>query len=221
MTDLDPSRLLDELRQRLDDHDRAGLVMSAIAAVDRGDLDIPTLYGAVLSPLLAEVGTRWHEGEMRIWEEHLASGSVATVVESLYPRVRRLAERVEPCGQVVVLATPTAEQHVLGLRMVSDLFELAGWKVVYLGANVPNDEIKDAVASIPADAIVMSASTGYERVLLRHIADELQEELPDVRIWVGGHAFAEEHEGWPDETILDLAAIREAATRACRFGETA
>jgi cobalamin-dependent methionine synthase I len=99
--------------------------------------------------------------------------------------------------------------------MVSDLFDLSGWKVVYLGANVPEPEIVDAVRSIPADAVVMSASTGYQRVLLRSIADSLHEELADVRIWVGGHAFAAEHEGWPDEEILDLPSIRHAAAKTC------
>jgi hypothetical protein len=50
---------------------------------------------------------------------------------------------------------------------------------------------------------------------LRHIADQLRGELPDCRVWVGGAAFALEHEGWPDEEILDLPAIAEAARLAC------
>jgi hypothetical protein len=62
---------------------------------------------------------------------------------------------------------------------------------------------------------VMSAATAYQRVLLRHIADRLHEELPEVRIWVGGHAFADEHDGWPEEEILDLFAIRHAALKVC------
>jgi methanogenic corrinoid protein MtbC1 len=203
------------MQAHLAEHDRAGVVTDALRAVELGEIDIPSLYSQVLSPLLGHVGELWHEGELRVWEEHLATGAVMTVIESLYPTVRVLAAHSPGCDQVVVLTTPTQEQHVVGLRMVSDLFELAGWKVVYLGANVPEPEIVDAVRSIPADAVVMSASTGYQRVLLRHIADSLHEELPDVRIWVGGHAFAEEHDGWPDEEILDLPAIRHTAAKTC------
>jgi methanogenic corrinoid protein MtbC1 len=209
------TRLLAGMEAHLAHHDRAGIVTDALRAVELGEIDIPTLYARVLTPLLDSVGERWHEGESRVWEEHLATGAVMTAIESLYPTVRMLAAHSPQCDQVIVLATPSQEQHVVGLRMVADLFELSGWKVAYLGANVPEPEIVDAVRSIPADAVVMSASTGYQRVLLRHIADSLREELPDVRIWVGGHAFVDEHDGWPDEEILDLAAIRHAAAMAC------
>ncbi len=208
-------QLLDHLKLQLAGHDRGAMVTTALAAVDEGRIDIPTLYASVLAPLLGDVGERWHEGDLRVWEEHLATGAVTTIIESLYPRVRALATRSPQCGNVVVLATPNDEYHVVGLRMVSDLFELAGWKAVFLGANVPEAEIYDAMLEIPADAVVMSASTGYERVLLRHIADRLHEELPGVRIWVGGHAFAEEHEGWPEDEILDIGGIRDAAVQAC------
>jgi MerR family transcriptional regulator, light-induced transcriptional regulator len=207
--------LLETMKRHVGRHDRAALVREALGAVERGDVDIPTLYSEVLAPLLGDVGERWHEGELRVWEEHEATASVVTAIEALYPTVGSLAAHGPLCGQVVVLATPSQEHHVIGLRMVSDLFELAGWTVVYLGADTPEPEIRDAVLTLPADAVVMSAATAYQRVLLRHIADRLHEELPRLRVWVGGHAFADEHEGWPEEEILDLLAIRHTATRVC------
>ncbi len=209
------SRLLDSLRRALVTHDRGGAVSAALTAVDSGRVDIPTLYTDVLSPLLSDVGERWHAGDLPVWREHFATATATTIIEALYPKVRDLAARVSPCGSLAVLATPTDELHVLGLRMVSDLLELAGWDVVFLGANVPEPEIYDAVLELGAAALVMSASTSYERVQLLHIADRLHAELPGVRIWVGGHAFASEHEGWPEEEILDLGRIAEAARDAC------
>lgn len=209
------AQLLGRLRRGLTEHDRASLVTPALAAVHSGALDIPTLYTSVLSPLLSEVGERWHEGDLPVWEEHFATASVTTIVEALYPTVRELAGGAARAGSLTVLATPTDELHVVGLRMVSDLFELAGWDVVFLGANVPEAEIYDAVLELRAQALVMSASTSYERVQLLHIADRLHEELPGVRIWVGGHAFAEEHESWPDDEILDLGQIERAARTEC------
>jgi methanogenic corrinoid protein MtbC1 len=213
--DADVEGLLASLKRCLAEHDRAALVREALGAVERGDIPIPTLYSAVFAPLLADVGERWHEGELRVWEEHLATAAVMTAIEALYPTVRVLAAHAPQCGQMVVMATPSQEHHVIGLRMVSDLFELAGWTVVYLGADTPEPEIYDAVRTLPADAVVMSAATAYQRVLLRHIADRLHAELPEVRIWVGGHAFADEHEGWPEEELLDLLAIRHAALKVC------
>jgi len=207
------------LRVRLDSaleqYDRAAAVEIVHRAIDSGELDIMTLYRLVLAPLLDEVGAAWSQGSERVWQEHFATSTVVTIIESLYPKVRALSEHAEPCGNTAVLAAPSDEHHVVGLRMVADHFELAGWRVVYLGADTPEEEIRAAVTSIPADALVMSASTHLQRLELRHIADQLRQELPGIRIWVGGAAFALEHEGWPDEELLDLPAIAEAARMAC------
>jgi methanogenic corrinoid protein MtbC1 len=207
------------LRVRLDaaleEYDRAAAVEFVRRAIDDGDIDIMTLYRLVLTPLLDHVGAAWSQGRERVWQEHFATSTVVTIIESLYPRVRAMAAHAEPCGHTAVLAAPSEEHHVVGLRMVADHFELAGWRVVYLGADTPEEEIRAAVTGIPADALVMSASTHLQRLELRHIADQLRAELPGIRIWVGGAAFALEHEGWPDEELLDLPAIAEAAREAC------
>ena len=219
MTDPATTRAAETLRVRMDaaleEFDRAAAVALVHQALDAGELDIMTLYRLVLAPLLDDVGAAWSEGRERVWQEHFATSTVVTIIESLYPRVRALAAHAGPCGNTAVLAAPSDEHHVVGLRMVSDHFELAGWRVVYLGADTPEEEIRSAVTGIPADALVMSASTHFQRVQLRHIADQLREELPGIRIWVGGAAFALEHEGWPDSELLDLPSIAEAARLAC------
>jgi MerR family transcriptional regulator, light-induced transcriptional regulator len=225
MGDPEVTRAAEDLRVQLDAalerFDRAEAVALVRHSVEQGRVDIMTLYRLVLAPLLDDVGAAWSRGRERVWQEHFATSVVVTIMESLYPTVRELAENAEPCGKTAVLAAPSQEHHVVGLRMVADHFELAGWRVVYLGADTPEAEIRAAARSVPADAVVMSASTHYQRLELRHIADKLREELPDIRVWVGGAAFALEHEGWPDEEILDLPAIDEAARRACFDTSTA
>ncbi len=64
-----------------------------------------------------------------------------------------------------------------------------------------------AVAELGADAIALSASTHFHRVRLREYAHGLEVAHPGLRIWVGGPAFAHEHEGWDDEMVLDPSAI--------------
>jgi len=219
MPDQENLRAADDLRLVLDaalaDNDRAGAVEAVHRAVGAGVVDLMSLYKVVLGPLLDQAGAAWSEGRERVWQEHFATATVMTIIESLYPTVRELAAHSEPCGNTAVLAAPSDEHHVVGLRMVADHFELAGWRVVYLGADTPEEEIRAAARTIPANALVMSASTHYQRLKLRHIADQLREELPGMRIWVGGAAFALEHEGWPDEELLDLPAITAAAIEAC------
>jgi methanogenic corrinoid protein MtbC1 len=194
------------LEERLAAHDRAGAVESAVDAVHAGTITVADLYVLVLGPLLAEIGSAWAHGTERVWEEHLASHAVRTIVESLYLDVRREAGARARRGVTVVLACPPKEQHELGLRMLSDRFDLGGYDVVFLGADTPVEEIVSAARASGASLVALSVSTVYERVAFRTFVEEMQSALPGVRIVVGGPAFQHE-EHWPAEDFLSTAEL--------------
>ena len=200
VTDAVRTALLDRIARR----DRAGAVEVALQAVRDETLPIPALYD-LLADLLVDVGASWSRGETEVWQEHYATAVVRTIVEACQPLA---AENAPPAnGLTVVLATPPDEYHDLGLRMTADRFTLAGWTAHLLGANVPVDELSAAVTGLGADAVVLSVYTHFHRVGLRAYVDELLASHPAIRVWVGGAAFAREHDGWPDGMILDPAAI--------------
>lgn len=192
------------LISHIEDRDRDGAVAVALEAIRAHALTVPELYD-LLSDLLAEVGASWSRGETEVWEEHYATAVVRTIVEACQPLV---AERVgNPNGLTVILATPAEEYHDLGVRMMTDRFALAGWSAHLLGANVPLDELLHAVGALEADAVVLSAYTHFHRVALRQYVDTLSARHPYLRIWVGGAAFAVEHDGWPDEMLITPADV--------------
>ena len=127
----DPSRIAGTLRAKLEtgleQRDRARTVEAALGAVRDGHISIPSLYVDVLGPMLARIGSAWAHGTGRVWEEHYASHTVRTIVESLYLDVQREAASTERRGVSVLLACPPREQHELGLRMLSDRFELGSY----------------------------------------------------------------------------------------------
>lgn len=202
------------LRARLSDHiathDRAGATSAALDAVRSGAIGLPELYG-LLAEYLVEVGARWHAGEVEVWEEHYATATVRTIVEACQPLVVERAG--EPIGRTVVLATPPDEYHDLGLRMLADRFTLAGWTAHLLGGNVPVEQLVAAVAELKADAAVISVYTHFHRFALRQYVDALQSAHPGLRVWVGGAAFAVEHDGWPDEMMLEPDDVPTLATQ--------
>ena len=192
------------LHDRIAAHDRPGAVAAALAAVTGGEIAIPELYD-LLAAYLVDVGTSWKSGETEVWQEHYATAAVRTIVEACHPL---LAERaVAPNGRTVVLATPPEEYHDLGLRMLADRFTLAGWTAHLLGGNVPASELIAAVGELGAEAAVVSVYTHFHRIALKQYVEELKAAHPQLRVWVGGAAFAREHDGWPDDTILDPAQI--------------
>ena len=191
----------------LADHDKATAVRTAVEAVTAGAVSIPELYRDVLARILADTGAAWQTGKTAIWEEHLASSTVRTIVEILYPGVLKAKATVAPAGRSVLLACPPEEGHDLGLRMVSDRFDMAGWTTFFLGPDTPVAEIADAARRLGVDAVVMSSSTHFHRVAVRHAVDALKKELPGTDIWVGGPAFVGAATGWLPQEIVDLDAL--------------
>ncbi|NTU71838.1 MAG: cobalamin B12-binding domain-containing protein [Coriobacteriia bacterium] len=182
--------------------DRVGAVERALDAVHAGDISIVSLYVDVLSPLLAGIGSAWSHGKEQVWEEHFDSHTVRTIVESLYLDVQRESAKVTPRGERVLLACPPREQHELGLRMLSDRFQLAGYDVTFLGADTPLDQIIAAAKATDANLVALSVSTVFERVELRTFVDSLRAQLPGARIVIGGPAFSRDQH-WPSEDFLD------------------
>ena len=185
-------------------HDKATAVRTAVEAVTSGEVSIPVLYRGVLTRILADTGAAWQTGKTAIWEEHLASSTVRTIVEILYPGVLTAKAAVAPAGRSVLLACPPEEGHDLGLRMVSDRFDMAGWTTYFLGPDTPVAEIADAARRLGVDAVVMSSSTHFQRLAVRHAVDALKKELPGTDIWVGGPAFVGAATGWLPQEVVDL-----------------
>jgi len=202
--------LFDLLSERLAAHDKAGAVAAAVAAVGDGEISIDQLYRDVLAPLLAGAGERWQKGELRVWEEHVASAAARTIIESLYDDVQRARASWPPIGRTVVLACPPDETHDLGLRMLADRFEMVGWTAVYLGPDTPLAEIIAAARDVAADLVCLSASTHFHRLNLREVYDTLRAQLPGVGIAVGGPAFARERDGWSPDEVADVERLLES-----------
>jgi len=191
-----------QIESALEDRDRQSAVQAALSAVRDGSISIPALYVDVLSPLLGSIGSAWSHGTERVWEEHYASHTIRTIIESLYLDVQAQVTTLDRRGVSVLLACPPREQHELGLRMLSDRFELGGYDVTFLGADTPLAEITAAANATGASLVALSISTVFERVELRLFVDTLRKQLPGVRIVVGGPAFSLDRH-WPDEDFLD------------------
>ena len=208
---IDPARVVRELRAELERHlaarDKAAFVRAAVEVVTGERLTIPVLYADVLTPLLVDTGAGWQRGQVAIWEEHMASAMVRTVVEILYPGVVRLRLAAPALNRRVLLATPPEETHDLGLRMIADRFDMAGWTTYFLGADTPVEQLIDAARKLDVDAIVLSSATHYHRLFLREYVDQLKRELSHVHVWVGGSAFAKGDEGWPASELRDLDSL--------------
>jgi MerR family transcriptional regulator, light-induced transcriptional regulator len=148
-------------------------------------LDPAELMDAVLIPLLVRVGDDWHAGRGTIAHEHFLSTAVRSVLGSVLRTQRRDAS----AGRLL-FATPSGEPHEFGTLGAALLAAGGGAGVLYLGADLPADEIVSSAAAASVDAVVLGVtSIGRAEVAtaLRGVARRLP---PDVELWIGGPAAA-------------------------------
>ncbi len=155
----------------------------------RLDLSTPLLIDTVLMPLLQEVGERWAEGGLRIYHEHLATSLVKSLLENLRPAHGQLGS-----GPDLLVTTPAGQLHELGALMAGVIAATEGWRVTYLGPNLPAEEIAAAAGQRRAAAVALSVVYPPDDP---HLGDELRrlrQLLPsDVPIVVGGAAAPAYH----------------------------
>jgi MerR family transcriptional regulator, light-induced transcriptional regulator len=144
----------------------------------------PRLVTEVLQPLLREVGDRWHRGELSIAHERLVSNIVARHVGLMLDAYDRAARR-----ESFVFATLPGERHELGLLMSAMICASRGFKVHYLGADLPPAEIarftREVGASVIAISVVLQEGLADMPLQLAQLAAALP---PDTAIWIGGSA---------------------------------
>ena len=94
-------------------------------------------------------------------------------------------------GKTFVAACVGGELHEIGIRMVSDFFEIEGWDTYYLGANTPADTILQAIDDNQAQLVGLSAAMPYHRKLIRETISKIRnsDTGKNVKIIIGGNAI--------------------------------
>ena len=172
--------LLSDLRAALDGYDAA----RSHAVLDRllEARSLETVLREVLLPYLHEVGERWAAGELTVAQEHFAS-------DLLDARLAALGRGWDRgVGMRAVLACPAEERHELGLRCFGLALREHGWRVTYLGADVPADAISSAAGACDANAVVLAAVRPEP---LAEAAQELAGEAKGRVLALGGRGAAE------------------------------
>lgn len=104
-------------------------------------------------------------------------------------------------GRRAVFACVEGNQHAIGLRMVCDAFELAGWEVQYLGANLPLPALIAQVATLKPHLVGLSASLAQQIPTLRTTILALRAEFDQPgrqcpEIMIGGLATNQIESVW-------------------------
>jgi MerR family transcriptional regulator, light-induced transcriptional regulator len=165
--------------QKLDFDEFEAKLMESSAA-----LSFPQLLDQVISPLLDKAGEMWHGGELRIADEHRISAIIRSFLGSYVKSDRRSAS-----SRCLVSTTPTGQFHELGALMASLSASVMGWRSIFLGPNLPPEEIAGVIKANNASVLALSIIypmddpyLGSELVRIRRLIGN------DIQILIGGRA---------------------------------
>jgi methanogenic corrinoid protein MtbC1 len=172
--------------------DRQGASALILDAVQSG-VAVRDIYLHVFQRTQYEIGRRWQMNEMTVAEEHFCTAVTQLIMSQLYPRIFSTPR----IGRRLVAACIGGDLHEIGVRMVADFFEMAGWDTYYLGANTPLEGIVNMVIERRADVLALSATMTYHvPAVVDVIRNVRQRTGAATRILVGGYPFRVEPKLW-------------------------
>lgn len=177
-----PEKMANDLFIMLSKHDETGA--TDILKQANAMYDLTTVCVDVIGYTLIAVGDAWHRGEMRITDEHFASrflqGKLINLLQA-YPNRRG--------APLILMACAPDEQHEIGCLMMSVLLRHDGYRVEYLGPDLPLDDIVDYAKQEHPAMICMSATMEDSALRLQKMNEKLGRIKPKPIFGYGGQAF--------------------------------
>lgn len=162
----------------------------------------------VALPLLRRVGDLWEEGRLCPAHEHMLSAQLAWVLGWMMEASPPAAGAPD-----AVAATPAGQRHEFGALLASLVAAQEGWRVTYLGTDLPAGDIARAVQARGAGVVLLSAALeASPGPLLAEIRALREAAGPAVRILVGGRGAAASREQVvraEAEWLPDYGALRD------------
>ncbi len=160
---VDPGALVTALMAAIEalDEPMANAVLDEVVSA----LSIEALASRVVLPALREIGDRWARGGFSVAQEHFGSNLIRG-------RLLALARGWGGGkGPTAVLACVPGEQHDIGLIAFGLALRERGWRITYLGPDMPPESVASTARDVDADLVVLVA---FERELLVRSSAELR-----------------------------------------------
>ena len=136
----------------------------------------------VLQKGLIEIGEMWYHSQATVQQEHFTSALAHRRLDAL------IAATPPPTRpETILIGCPSQEQHTFIPLLLTLLLRRRGVRVVYLGANVPNERFRETLTTIKPDLIILSAQLLQTANALRETAEQLN--ANDARVAYGGRIF--------------------------------
>jgi DNA-binding transcriptional MerR regulator len=136
----------------------------------------------VLQKGLSEIGERWYENRASVQQEHFASALAIRRLDALLN-----ASPAPTRSQTVLVGCPPEEWHTFTPLLLALLLRRRGLNVIYLGANVPVDQLEITIRDTQANLVALVAQQLITAASLQQTAQTLS--IRGVPVTFGGRIF--------------------------------
>ena len=183
--------LLDELYDFTIDGERDEVIALTKEGLELGMDPLVILFDGLI-PALEEVGRLFEEGTFFVPEMLVAAKAMQGAMDVLRPLLAQTGAK--PTG-VFVMGTVKGDIHDIGKNLCNIMLEGAGFEVIDLGVNVPEQAFVDAIREHKPDAVGMSAFLTTTMPMFIPAIEAIQQAgfRDDVIIYVGGAPVTQEY----------------------------
>lgn len=181
----------------------------------KAGITLEAIYENVFYPAMVEIGYLWETNRISVAQEHLATAITQQVMAGLYDRIFDQKQRISPCK--VIVTCPSQETHELASRMFADLLVLQGADVIYLGANVPIEDLVTMTLAEKPKYIGLSCTIENHLDHTEQLILALQKASAQTQIIIGGRAFDKHHKTYSHHANVTYSNSFRAGLKAMQL----
>ena len=182
-----PAKIGHELYMALIKHDESRASELLRDAYSMYDLN--TYILKALIPALVEIGAAWYNGEITVTTELFGSSFIRGNLLGIFQ-----AFPTRSSAPFILVGCAPTELHEIGSLMIAVMLRSEGFRVEYLGPDLPLDDLVDYARYEHPAMVVMAATSLESAELIDHLQEKLAKLKPAPVLGFGGSAFNQQPE---------------------------
>lgn len=142
------------------------------------------IYDIVIRRILYMVGKMWQTGDISIPMEHHVTHIIDQLIVLLSPH----KEVKGHSHKTVALIAPSNEEHLIGLKIIKEIFTAYGWTALFIGNSVPWQSLTNTIINRKIDLVVITSTIPSDQNQVAAMIDHIKSKVK-AEVMVGGQAF--------------------------------
>jgi len=158
----------------------------------------------ILYPFFEKIGLLWQAGSINPAHEHFITNLVK---QKIYVAIDSVSAANGNDPKKFLLFLPEWDLHELGLLVYNYMIRSRGFKVIYLGASVPEEDVYSVAEYLKPDFLLVSFSNAIEKENIEDYIQRVASRFDSRKIFIAGHQAVNLTCSLPENVTIVKSAI--------------